>query len=143
MSKAIKLNIKPTFDFLLIGIVSSEPIYKLSFLINDMLQIQLKESDQIKNYHQKRNVYQAFELFTYINSETEERIDLIHNKGAQGFLIEEQKQVDFWLKIENGSLESTKIIAALKTLKNISLVLEIKPDSLKSKNNFLFANAED
>lgn len=139
MSKAVKLNLKPTFDFTLIGIVTSEPIYRISYLINELLETQLKEHDPIKIYHQKRNIYQAFELFNFLNEETLECYDLIQNKGNQGLLIEEQKQTDFWLKIENSNKTTEEILTKLKSIKNISLAFDIKPDSLKSKNRLIFS----
>lgn len=143
MSKAVKLSIKPSFDFLLIGLVSSEPIYRLSYLINNTLQLQLKENKAIKIYHQKHNVYQAFELFSFIDDESETLYDLIQNKGSQGFLVEEQKQTDFWLKIENATNSATEIVSALKNIKNISLAFELKPGSLKSKNRLIFSMEAD
>ena len=68
---------------------------------------------------------------------------LIQNKSQQGFLIEEQKQVDYWLKIENSTLKITELISKLKGLKNVSLAFDIKPDSLKSKLRLLFSVPED
>lgn len=138
MGKAVKLSIQPTYDFLLIGLVTSEPIYRLSYLINEALQIQLTETNPIKIYHQKRNIYQAFDWFKYTHESLEMDFNLIHNKGIQGLLIEEQKQVDFWLKIDNPQLTATDIIQTLRLIKNINLVFEIKPGSLKSKNRMLF-----
>lgn len=142
MSKTIKLSIKPTFEFILIGIVCSEPIYKLSYLINEALSVGLKEHDLVKIYNKKRNVYQAFELFNYLDEESQVYYELIHNKGPQGALIEEQKHIDFFIKIEN-SMESAKsLVGLIKVIKNISLAFEIKPDSLKSKNNLIFSDEE-
>ena len=139
MAKSVKLSIKPSFDFILIGIVSSEPIYKISYLINSKLNLNLKEHEAVKIFNQKLNGLQRFEFFNSFNTETEESFELIRNKGAQGVLIEEQKQVDYWFKIENSFLSESEIISSLKTIKNISLTFGVKPDSLKSKNKLIFS----
>ncbi len=131
MGKAIKLNIEPQFDFILIGLVTSEPVYRVSWLINERLDIQLKEVQALLSYHNKRQVYQEFSVFQYINDD-EEIFQLIQNKSSQGLLIEEQKQVDFWLKIENAALLVNDYLKLIKPEKNISLAFEVKPGSLKS-----------
>jgi len=143
MSKSIKLkNIQPNYEFILIGLVTSEPLYRLSWLVNDNLNIQLKEAPPAQVYHTKRQIIQEFSIFQFDGIDTS-FFQLIQNKSQQGFLIEEQKQVDYWLKIENSTLITTDLLAKLKVLKNISLVFEIKPGSLKSKSRLLFSSTDD
>lgn len=138
MAKAVKLNIKPEFDFLVFGIVTSEPNYRLSWLINQSLNIALKETPPVKLYHQKRQVVQQFGRFSYLTN-LDELYQLIQNKSEQGFLLEEYKQVDFLLKIEGLSEDGKTILSKIKAIKNISLVFEIKPGQLKSKNRLIFS----
>lgn len=138
MSKAIKLKIEPSFNFTLIGLVTSEPIYRTSWLINEALEIQLKETPPHQTYHNKLQVVQEFSIFRFY-TDNECTMHLIQNKSPHGFLIEEHKQVDFWLKIENSSTPSASFLQKLKAVKNISLAFEIKPGSLKSKSRLLFS----
>jgi len=143
MSKSIKLkNIQPNYEFILIGLVTSEPLYRLSWLVNDILSIQLKESSPAQVYHIKRQIVQEFSIFQFYGTDTSV-FQLIQNKSQQGFLIEEQKQFDYWLKIENSILKATDLIVKLKALKNVSLVFDIKPGSLKSKSRLLFSLSND
>ena len=139
MSKSIKLSIEPYFEFFLIGFVTSEPLYRLSWLINEMLEIQLKETAPIKAYHPKRLIIQEFSLFQFIG-EDNTRFQLFQNKNMHGHLIEEQKQADYWLKIEDSSISIEYFILKLKTIKNINLIFEVKPGSLKSKLRLLFSD---
>jgi hypothetical protein len=139
MAKAVKLNIKPEFNFLLFGIVTSEPNYRLSWLINQSLDISLKEAPAIKLYHQKRQIIQQFGMFNYTNN-LGFTYQLIHNKSEQGYLLEEYKQIDFLLKIKGESSHAPGILQKLKEGKNISLAFEIKPGQLKSKNRLIFPN---
>lgn len=138
MSKAVKLEISDDFDFPLLGMVTSEPIYRLGFLINQSLRYNLKENHTLKVYHAKRQVVQEFPLFSEYSDDCCAAIHLIQNKCLQGVLIEEQKQVDFWLKWEHINIESNQVLEALKKIKNINLVFELKPGLLKSKNRLLF-----
>jgi len=138
MSKPIKLKIKPEFDFLLFGLVTSEPIYRLSWLINDAIGILLTESKSLQVYHTKRQIIQEFAKFKFAENEGLV-IHLIQNKSQQGIFIEEQKLVDFWLKIESSTYNKSEVLQQIKLIKNINLVFEIKPDSLKSKDRLLIS----
>ncbi|MGD9993834.1 MAG: IPExxxVDY family protein [Salinivirgaceae bacterium] len=142
MSKAVKLEITDDFNFPLIGIVTTEPIYRLGFLINEALRYSLKENRPLKVYHTKRQLVQEFPLFSEYSDECCAVVHLIQNKCLQGVLIEEQKQVDFWLKWEHTPIEPNRILEALKEIKSINLAFEVKPGSLKSKNRLLFTTEQ-
>lgn len=142
MSKAIKIKVETNFDFLLIGLVTSEPIYKISWQINEKLSILLKEANPLQVYHQKKQLVQEFTKFSFIAPDNL-NYHLLQNKGSQGFLVEEQKQVDFWLKIEDTSQDCDYLIQILKTIKNISLALKVEPGSLKSKSRLIFTENEN
>ena len=141
MTKLIKLRSKPNYEFILTGIVSSEPIYRISWLINELLGVQLKETHSIKNYNSKRQVIQEFSKYSYTTDE-EFYIHLIQNKNEQGLFIEEQKHVDYWLKLDDTSVITNELLSQLNTLKNVNLAFDIKPGSLKSKTNLLFPNIQ-
>ena len=137
----LKLNTKPDFDFTLIGIVSSEPIYRISWLINELLNIQLKESQSINIYNSKTQSRQEFLMHSFTTIE-DSFFYLIQNKGQQGVFIEEQKQVDYWIKVTNSAIESSSFVTQLNTLKNINLTFDVKPGSLKSKVKLLLLDEE-
>jgi hypothetical protein len=138
MGKAVKLEVTDDFNFPLIGIVTTEPIYRLGFLINEMLGYNLKESRSLKVYHAKQQLVQEFPLFSEYADECCAVVHLIQNKSLQGLLIEEQKQVDFWLKWEHTLIDTDRVLAMLKKIKSINLAFEVKPGSLKSKSRLLF-----
>lgn len=138
MSKSIKLNIEPNFEFILIGIVTTEPIYRVSWLINEILGIQLKEAPPIKSYHAKRQIIQEFLLFQF-QADDNTLFQLFQNKSPHGHLIEEQKQADYWLKIEDSSFSSQDLVFTLKAIKNINLIFDVKPGLLKSKLRLIFS----
>ena len=139
MAKSLKLNIKPDFEFILIGIVTSEPIYRISWLINEMLSVQLKETQSIKVYNNQRQIVQEFSKYSFCNDD-ETYFHFLQNKSEQGILIEEKKQVDYWIKTDDFSIKPNDLISKLNTLKNVNLAFEVIPSSLKSKLRLLFPN---
>lgn len=142
MSKTIKIKPDNNFHFLLFGLVTTEPIYKISWQINEQLNILLKETNPLQVYNQKKQAVQEFVKFSFYTPE-ELNYHLIHNKGNQGLLIEEQKQTDYFLKIEDTNLNAKHLIKKLKLIKNISLAYEIEPGSLKSKNRLIFSENDN
>ena len=139
MAKSLKLNIKPDFEFILIGIVTSEPIYRISWLINEMLSVQLKETQSIKVYNNQRQIVQEFSKYSFCNDD-ETYFHFLQNKSEQGILIEEKKQVDYWIKTDDFSIKPNDLISKLNTLKNVNLAFEVNPNTLKSKLRLIFSN---
>jgi len=137
MAKAIKLDIAPDFNFKLIGIVSSEPIYRLGWLINEALGIALSEKEKLVLVHQKSKIEQLFDLWIYNNNSQNSLYELVQNKCYNGFLIEEQKQIDYFIKV-NGNAPLEDIKTVLKTIHGINMAIEITPGSLKSKNRLIW-----
>jgi len=138
MAKSIKLNITPDFNFILLGLVTSEPIYRVAWLINELLNIQLKETEElIQFYNKKKTITQNFIKYSYL-TENEHYYHLFQNKGGQGVLIEEYKNIDYWIAIEDLSVDFNKVMEGIKQLNNISLVFKIDPSTLKSKNKLFF-----
>jgi len=138
MSNTVKLSIAPTFDFSLIALVSSEPIYRLSYLLNHSLKLDLKEFKSLQIYHPKKQEIQEFLIFRHQVEEPFMEVNLIQNKSKNGLLVEEQKQVDYWLKFDS-NIVMTKKLEKIKTIKEISLAFRVEPGSLKSKDRFNFS----
>ena len=65
MSNTIKMNLPESFDFTLIAIITSEPIYRLGWLLNQSLKIDLKEvhksvKEAPKQFRQYAKYFQKF-----------------------------------------------------------------------------------
>lgn len=141
MAKAIKLNIKNNFDFVLIGLVTSEPIYRLSWLLNQEFGLQLTDYKPIQLLHKQTKVIQSFTRFAYYD-EANAFYELIQNRGGNGLFVEEQKNVDFLLKITDGFVDGAEFASRTKVLENISLVIKLQPGSLKSKDRLISYSEE-
>ncbi len=142
MPKSIKINLTLNFDFLFIGLVSSEPIYRVGWLLNEKINLQLTEAKPLRLLHPKTKLEQEFSLFNYID-ESSATYELVQNKGINGVLIEEQKNIDYFLKITDFNANSGELLSKIKELKNINLAIKIQPGSLKSKNRLVFFEETD
>lgn len=80
----------------------------------------------------------VFPVFINTNEEDlYQRWTLVGNKSGNGFLIPEQKVVDYYLKLD-GDIERSYYLSVLNTLKEIPglhHLFDVKPDQLKSKAN--------
>lgn len=137
MTKAIKLDILNDFNFRLIGIVSSEPIYRLGWLINEAAGIGLTEKEKLNLVHHKSQTEQQFDLWMFNDSNQNALYELVQNKSENGILIEEQKQMDYFLKI-SGTVDVNELKSKLKSIQGINLAIELSPGSLKSKNRLIW-----
>jgi hypothetical protein len=140
---AEKIKFEPIADqsFILIAIVTSEPVYRICWFLNSRLGISLIESESLALLHPKRNLLQSYLLFEYFHEEKQLAYYLIQNKGPQGAFDEDQKQVDFWLRIE-GDITSMEIMHELKAIKELTLAFEVKPGSIKNKSRLLKSVSE-
>lgn len=135
--KVHKLKLDADYGFKLIGIVSSENDYTLIWTVNDSLKISLKKEEKLEIIDKKTNAASLFTRFSYSDENT--NYTLIGNKSENGYLIKEQKQIDYFLKIE-GKIDfiSPNISKSLKKSKVILATFDILPTDLKSKYNLLF-----
>ena len=139
--KKNKLVIDYDYDFDLIGIISAAKGYKLAWLINHCLQVQLiKQPDMVVGF--KNNIEKKFSFYAY---ETRlNRLKLFRNRPTdadQGkyFLIPEFPHYDFiFLAQMEEHYTDQAILAALKTINDVQMAAYIPTEGLKSKSNFVF-----
>jgi hypothetical protein len=72
--------------------------------------------------------------------ESESELYILANKGTEGFLVPEMKNVDFFLLIRNYIDEDDlkAIINKLNKLPEVLVAVELDPIKLKSKENLIF-----
>jgi hypothetical protein len=129
-----------SFDFDLIGISANIPDYQLVAKINEVLHIDLerKRDDYTLNLNGLEG--KKFRWYSYLPSEEDLEIYLIVNRGENGFLVEEIKQMNSFLLIF-GELNYLKINEIAQKIQGIPQVISssnLEIDKLKSKNNFVF-----
>ncbi len=137
MAKAYKLTPHHEIPFKLIALVTTEPLYKIAWHLNELGGFTFSESDPRTLYHPKLQLVQSFQYFVSPVA-NDGVLELLSNRSDQGFLLEEVKQADFLLKIQWEDVDMVGIITLLKRLKNISLAYEVAPGSVKQYQRLIF-----
>ncbi len=147
-------------DYQLIAIHSSLEDYRLAYYINQNLPINLKKENCNIQISNKEGETQ-FTRFVFEDSK-DIVWNLVQNKNDdfvpsqnsnQGlfaetnnkfstkiYLIPEFKNVNFFLKIENGevNIDVSKITNYIKKIDRVSTVYAVEVEKIKSKNNLIF-----
>lgn len=156
-----KLSLEDFFDetsFTLIGIHTSIEDYRLSYLINSKLNINLKRRRINLDFNNKSN-YSIFDwednkqLATWnlvsnickietVNNNIDNSLFTNNSKLTETFyLLPEHKRVNFLLKINDEQLskkKSNRIISNIQDIAHIVTAYQIDIEELKSKNNLIF-----
>ena len=139
MAKTVlRFDTDEEFDFLLIGIVCQHKDYRLCHELNRKLELNLVREKDYEVTISKRMHPALFSFFKFENEE-QDLYYVFENKGQHSLLIQEQKQIDYFLMIRE-SFQRQNISELVNTIKQIPVVLgayAIDPRSLKSREYFL------
>lgn len=133
----VRLDAGYDYNFSLLGIVSSEKGYRICWLLNSLLDIQLSAID---DHNTGKDNYS---LFYFNNNAMIREYYLVANKGLSGkILVEEQRHADFFLLIRGDipQKEKGEWTEVLKKQNMITMVFPIDISTIpKSKQNLLFS----
>lgn len=138
MNKKI-LRINYDFDFTLIGIITPARVYRLCWLLNRRLKMDLaREEDLLLKKAGEEELY--FPKYYYYIEESETDFYLLANKGNEGFLIPEQKEIDFFMLIYNlpGGKEAGTLTKKIRGIPEVQSAFLVEAAALRSKENLLF-----
>jgi hypothetical protein len=128
----LKLNIEQSNDFILLGLVCSEPDYKLSQSLNKKFGISLRNIPPLKLADQEL----TFSRFS--NSQNPDNIvfNLIANRSGISYLLAKLKNIDYLLQISDpeGEADPNVITASLREVITITAVFNIDLNTVKDKN---------
>ena len=152
----IQINDFISTDYELIAIHTSIEDYRLAYLINEALEIQLSKNDLNIEIETKEGKSE-FSHFIYDDEINDVVWNLIENKAilvpfkttttgifdsidVTMYVVPEFKKADFVLKIENieGTFKMEDILFSISNTQQISMVYIINQVKLKSKNNLIF-----
>ena len=137
--KVLKLQDKPEYNFRVIAISSHDKDYRLSWAINEVLEIDLVKADNLHVQHKKMDATQQFSRFSYIAEDNYTAFHLISNRSEQGYLFKNMKNIDYLLKIEGLPGEyKDDVILKIKSLEPVITAFDIDLINLKEKNKLLF-----
>jgi hypothetical protein len=135
----VKLQIDQINDCILLGLVSSEPDYKLSLTLNKKFGISLKNISPVKLTTDNGSEL-LFSRFSNTSGSAERVFNLVSNRSGKHFLIRKLKNIDYIFNIHNPDNEDiiNQIISRLRELAGITAVFNIDIGSIKDKNlNFV------
>ena len=139
--KKNKLEIEYSYDFKLLGVITTVKGYKLAWELNQLLHINLvKQPDLVvgfKNSDEKNFPFYAHE--TRLN-----RLKLFKNKPLENepgkyFLIPEFPHFDFIILAAMEEQHAQHhLMRQIRSIEVIQLIASIPLEGLKSKSNFIF-----
>jgi len=131
----LKLKIEQNNDYILLGLVSSEPDYKLSLALNKKFRISLKNIAPLKITGDTKSEL-AFSRFSNNNDSSDLMFSLISNRTGKNFLLNKLKNVDYLLQIQISEKEinTNLITSGLRQIDTITAVFNIDIGTIKDKN---------
>lgn len=133
--KRVQLNADSKNDFSLLGIVSSEPDYKVSLTLNNVLGISLKNSTPVMSpYNTGPEI--TFSRFSDISASPNIYVCLIANKTENNLFLKNLKNIDFILIAQNlyNPNYFSELADKLREIDFITAVFNIDNNLLNDKN---------
>jgi hypothetical protein len=139
--KKAKLLVEPTFDFELLGLVSPIREYRMAWLINQEMDLNLVKAEDLELEFLNSP---KLEISQYFLSLPHGFIQLLKNKALNSsqqlaFLIPELKNLDYFLLVqdETEQIQLSTFIDQLSKNSLIQSIVRIDISKLKSKENLL------
>ena len=131
----VKLRIDQPDDFLLFGIVSSEPDYKLSLSLNKKFGISLKNSQPVK-LPAEDGPELTFSRFSFAGASYGRTFSLISNRSDKNYLIRRLRNVDYLFYVHDPENEDdvNQITSRLREIHGITAVFNFEHGTIKDKN---------
>jgi hypothetical protein len=128
----LKLHNDENHDYILLGLVSAEPDYKLSLSLNKKLSISLKNISPIKI----PGIELVFSRFSNANNPGNNIFNLISNRADKAYFLNKLKNIDYLLQIMVAENESdlNNITSRLREVEAVTAVFNIDIKTLKDKN---------
>jgi hypothetical protein len=139
--KKSKLLIEASYDFDLLGLVAPLKDYKIAWLINRSLGLELKRD---ADYTMEFTNQPTLVISQYLLEREHGFIQLLRNKsypvaGQARFLIPELKIMDYFLIVQDpaNGLDLPTCMDELSKIKGIQNVVKLDVTKLKSRDNLL------
>jgi hypothetical protein len=129
----VKLNVEQNNDYILLGLVSSEPDYKLSLSLNKKFRISLKTIPPVFLTGNNRTDL-TFSRFSNNDRSSDQRFTLISNRCGKFFLLDKLKNIDYLLQISDSEADLNLITSNLREIDAITAVFNISFNTIKDKN---------
>jgi hypothetical protein len=132
--KRHKLELAMEEDFCLLGVVADEPDYKLCWMINQALDMNLEKQEDLQLYHRKRNEDQIFSIFSFYDPDALITYRIIRNKSENGYFLDELKNIDYLIHIQ-GEIHADRISDFMLSVNSLQPVRMCVPSDLSRIKN--------
>jgi hypothetical protein len=131
----VRLQLDQINSFILLGLVSSEPDYKLSLAINKKFNISLKNIEPVK-LTGDNDAELLFSRFSDSGESPDRIINLVSNRSGKNFLIKKLRNIDyiFHFNDPDNELSIEQLTSDLRNISTITAVFNIDSDSIRDKN---------
>ncbi len=126
---------------MLIAITSAQKDYRICYLVNKYLGFGFVRMPDLEvNIYPNSAQAVHFSIFEYYWEASETSFYFIANRGADGLLIPEMREADYFLMIKNyiDDTDLNDIINGLNKIPEIVAAIKIDPKKIKSRENLLF-----
>ena len=132
--KRVQLKLSQINDFLLLGLVSSEPDYKLSITLNNKFRISLKNIAPVEISDENKSIL-SFSRFSSIDN-SGIVYNLISNRSGKHFLLRKLKNIDYIFQIHDSENKKNieLVTDSLREIESVNAVFGIDTNTLKDKN---------
>ena len=139
MKTRFTLDCAEEFDFVVLAINSHIKAYKLCWNINGSMQLDFEKKD---DHNIKKDL--SFSRYTYISDDGIE-YDLLANRSKKGYLVPNQKSINYFLVVKNDYWEQEKpeFMSKLRNIPDVLLAFEIDIANLKYIDRFIFNDKEN
>lgn len=135
--RVTKLQLKYNLEgeYILLGIVSSDPHYKLSLSINNKLNISLR-SDKPVDIPDKNNNPVTFSKFSDNKMAPDRTYQLISNRHDKEYLLKKFHKIDYLFMVSSSDdiYDTDGITVKLREIDSITAVFVLEPVNITERN---------
>jgi len=139
MKTRFTLECAEELDFAVLAINSHIKAYKLCWNINSSMKLNFEKTH---DHNVKEDLW--FSRYTYISDEGVE-YDLLTNRSKKGYLVPNQKSINYFLVVRNDYWKQDKpdFMSKLRGIQDVLLAFEIDIENLKYIDRFIFNDKEN
>ncbi len=139
MNPKLKLDFELDYDFLLLGIVSYERDYRLSWDINQKLMFDLARTTDHSLKHKSSGNDQLFSCYIYEDENTYLNYKLLSNHSGEGHLLENLKNMDYFLVVtgEYSSSYARILRDKLVRVESVHNCFILDPEKIKNSHRVI------
>lgn len=126
-------------DFCLLGLLSDEPDYRLCWLLNQALEIDLQKEEELILYHPRLKLEQSFSLFSWIDEDAYWTYRIIRNRSGQGYFLEEVRNIDYLLHLQ-GEISTERLrrlISSINEVRQVRMCVPVDLQKIRNKERLM------